>query len=323
MGLPASAADRLLVQLSALCAPVFAVQVATWIFNQVKYGDWQRNGYKLWNAVPYDYPELVFSFGNVGKNLASLDHLFVWHAVILGGAGIAALAVRRERKLIPLLAFLLLGAGSVFALHLVYYWSDLRFHLLWMCLACAIGGAGVLSLLPQRIRRHEWIVPPLLVAGFFFPEKPPDPPQEKRIVADVMAEVLPDDAIVVSAIEPVYLEPLLVRGTRRKVVPFSRRVEYASKFVTWKKVDPLVPPAVGPRDPRAPGLRAGGAEDPVPFTADEGHAQIDAWVREGRPVFFDASHAGNARSRQAMLGSTLRLAPHTVHAWLARIEPVE
>jgi hypothetical protein len=93
----------------------------------------------------------------------------------------------------------------------------------------------------------------------------------------------------VSAIDPVFLEPYLLRGTRRRVVPANRGVEYASKAVAWKRIELPEPVPRWTKQEGIAWLAGHGATRVCPFTADERPEQIAAWVKEGVPVFLDRS----------------------------------
>ena len=95
--------------------------------------------------------------------------------------------------------------------------------------------------------------------------------------------------MIVTSLDPVYLEPLVLRGTRRVVIPENRAVAFASRVVTPVRIDAPIPPPTDANDHRCPGLLAGGAREVVAFTADEKPERIAEWVRAGRPVFVDTS----------------------------------
>jgi hypothetical protein len=110
----------------------------------------------------------------------------------------------------------------------------------------------------------------------------------RRLAADRIRAHTPNDAIIISAIEPVYLEWLAARGSSRKIVPISRNVEYASKVLTPKRVDLPNAAALNWRDNNNELLR-GRAEQAVKFVASE---QLDALVARnaaGTPVFLDTT----------------------------------
>jgi hypothetical protein len=119
--------------------------------------------------------------------------------------------------------------GTLF--HLFYFYPDLRFHLLSLAMLCILAGAGWATFLGESVRlRARWMLPLLAVLSLALPASPAPEPH-RRIVADAIARETPPNAVIVSAIEPAYFEPTVLRGTQRRIVPFSRSVEYAARSV--------------------------------------------------------------------------------------------
>ena len=261
--------------------------VATAIYQQATFGDWRRNGYLFWCPVPLDYPELTFAKEHVAANLRIFTQPWILPTAIFGALGTVVLLARRSSPARGLLLFAALGALPGSLLHVVFFFSERRFHLPLVALLSAIGGAGVVSLVPDAVRaRWKYAAAILALVPLALP-RPYDKPSNRRELAAMMARATPEDAVIVTRVEPVYLEPLVVRGTRRRIVPVSRNVEYASKAVAWRRIPTLDPPARGPWDHRAPGLFRGGARDVVEFTADERPDQLADWALAGVPVFVD------------------------------------
>jgi hypothetical protein len=304
--------------LATLLAPTALLAVATAAYNHATFGDWRRSGYQFWWPVPCDYPNLLFSIDYLGGNLRSLASGRAVAAAALGAAGVAALLARRATALRPVLAYSAVVAGGVTATHLVYFYPSLRFHLLAISVLYVLAGAGIAALLPRAIARRTGVLAALLALALLAP-RPRDPAPQRRLVAAAIARATPPDAVVVSGIEPVYLEYFIARGTQRRVVPASRAVEYASKAIAPRRVARPDPPPHGATDHRAEGLLRGGARDVVPFTADEAGDAIAGWVRSGVPVYLDASFLPPGFSYESVLGSALGLEPFAAHPWLARL----
>jgi hypothetical protein len=117
----------------------------------------------------------------------------------------------------------------------------------------------------------------------------PEAVPRRRLAAERIRQFTPPNAMVISAIDPVYLGRLAAHGTARRIVPLSRNVEYASKLLAWKRVDNPQPPPVDWRDGRAPGLIRAGTPDAVSFVALEQLDAIAAAAAAGTPVFLDTS----------------------------------
>ena len=313
------ARERLLPPLLALGIPCAAVLVATGLYHHATFGDFRRTGYQFWTPVPWDYRELLFSTAYLGQNLRAWIEPWILPALALGVAGTGVLALRREQELRPALGFLAFAAGIPSLAHLVFFFTAARFHLPAIAGLCVLGGAGVAALVPARVRHRlpalAIAIPWLLLA---LPSRPDDPPV-RRIVADVLAAETSADAVIVSGIDPVCLEPIVLRGTSRRIVPVSRNVEYASKAVAWNRIPRLDPPPSGPLDHRAPGLFVGGAMDVIEFTADEAPDRLAEIVRSGRLVYVESMYVPAGFSLRGLLGRDLVAEPHPEHRWLARL----
>ena len=274
-------------RLLAVAAPSLLVMIATGIYNHQTFGHWRRSGYNFWTAVPYDYFALTFSLQYLDENLRQLSQL--WLPLLLGPVGAVALWWARRARARDLLTMLSLGVLPITLVHLFYFFVQSRFHLPMLALLCVIGGCGIALLVPDKLRLHVWLLA-VVMAATAWPGKILLPQLSglplKRLVAQQMASKEPD-AVIITALDPVYCEPLALRGTQRRVIPISREVEYASKAVAWKKVEDPVPPPRSPFDHRARGLLRGGAKDVVAFTADEAPHHIVELHRQGVPIYLD------------------------------------
>ncbi len=310
--------ERVWLRAALVLAPAALVAAATALYNHVTFGTWARNGYHFWLPVPCDYPALLLSPRFLPENLARFASPWGLGPLGLGGLGAWRLLRRGSPAVRPVLGFLLLGAlpGSLF--HLFFFFPTLRFHLLSLSVLCVLAAAGLVTLLPERLRRWARLGPALLV--LLLPALPvkPDPLPERRIIAEALARETSQRAVIVTAIEPVYLDPLVVRGTARRVVPLSRWVEYASRSVAPERVDLPEEPTRLPLSPRAREILRLHTRPVCAFTADEEPKRLAAWVREGRPVHLDASFLPGNFPLERLLGDDLELVWSPRHPWLAR-----
>ena len=204
--------------------------------------------------------------------------------------------------------FLLLGA-------------DARFHLFALGLLCVLGGAGLAALAPAWLRPRLWPLAFALALLPFVLPRGADPEPQRRIVAETLAQVTPDHAVIVTGIEEPYLEPLLLRGTRRRVIAATREVEYASKAIARRRIADPFPPPRGPADHRCDGLFLGGAADVVGATAEEDPGQLVVFLSQGFPVFLDSSYARRLPLGKLMeMGVTAEGVPG--QPWLLRLRTV-
>jgi hypothetical protein len=117
----------------------------------------------------------------------------------------------------------------------------------------------------------------------------PEPAPVRRLVADRVRQHTPANAIVISAIDPVYLERMAAAGSARRIVPISRRVEYASKLLAPRRIEHPNPPPADWHDHRAAGLARGGAQEAVQFVASEQVENLAARAAAGTPIFLDTA----------------------------------
>jgi hypothetical protein len=141
-------------------------------------------------------------------------------------------------------------------------------------------------------------VPLLLALAAFVPPKVELPPPYRRIVAETLARETPQDAVIVSGLDPVFLEPYVLRGTARTIVPASRSIECASKLVAPSRIRAI---------------------DPSPTVATESPGKLADWLREGRPVFVDASFLPDDAPLDRILDPAVFAVPSRRFPWLGQL----
>src|ERR1043166_9222479 len=215
-----------------------------------------RNGYHFWTPVPSDYPNLTFSLDYMRTNWWVLTHtafpIFSGIALLAWIIGRMtprknALAATRQR-LLQLVFFVVLTAGPIVAFHLVYFFPTDRFQLPLLAGTAVIAGCIVALLFAERwLSLFKLVLPILLLIAIAYRFTTPEPSPARRLAADEIRQRTPANAIVISAIDPVYLERMAAAGSERRIVPLSRRVEYASKLLAPRRIDhPNPPPANWP-----------------------------------------------------------------------------
>lgn len=302
------------VNFAALLAPLAIVLAVNAFYNQTTFGDWRRTGYQFWCAVPYDYFDLVFSLSYFRTNLESLLVPEALWPMALGAFGALAILIRRPPHWREVLGFSAVTAAPIVAVHLLYFFADTRFFLYLLALSMVIGGIGCAALLPARVREQPLIALALLACAF--PALPPladrmswgfderFPP--RRTTAELVFRETPDDAIVICDLEAPYLAALAPPGSRRTFLAATRRIEFASKVVVLEAVPRELALPVDAFDHAAPGLLAHGGRWAVLRPADRMHDQIEAWVRAGKPVFFETLYVPIPAATKRMLRDTLR-----------------
>jgi 4-amino-4-deoxy-L-arabinose transferase-like glycosyltransferase len=308
-----------------LLSPVLAVQLATAIYNQSAFGDWRRTGYHYWCSVPYDYFGMTFSARYLGMNLRKFLEPQGMAAIAIGILGLALLRRRNAGETKQLTLFLALGALPITLIHLFYFVADLRFHLLLVAGLLIAGGAGLGAEIEARlpeIRRKagDIALACLLVClcvGAFAMR--PEEPVGRRFIVETIYLTLPKDALLLTGLDPVYLEPFVQRGTAIEIIPLSREVEYASKLITPRRIPAPDPPPRSPIDHRCPGLLRAGAQEVIPATADEQLEAIAERIRSGKQAFVDISALSRGAAGFAKVSAAFNLVP--VHdSCLLRLE---
>ena len=289
--------QKFFVRAVVLSLPMVAAVAGTFAYNATVFGSPSRNGYKFWAAVPVDYPELMFSVSNLELNTrVILSTAFpILLLVCIAAAVFGRLRRRTEMSaagapLRDLVSFVVLTCGPILVFHLFYFFPTDRFHIPMLAGTAIIAGSLLGLLIPRtRTAMFQLLLPLILVAVIAARIAAPAPVPHRRLAAEGIREHTPADAIVISAIDPAYLERLAARGSARQIVPVSRTVEYASKLLVPRRIDDPQPRPADWRDGRALGLMRAGAKDAVPFVASEQTDALVAAARGGKPVFLDAT----------------------------------
>lgn len=313
---------RSLPSLALFAAPTIAVVLSSALYNNATFGSWTRTGYRFWLPHLHQSMSEVLSPSFIGPNLATLASFWGWTAIAFGSLGAWRLLARGSSEARSLLRVFFLGAlpGTLF--HVIYFYPDLRYHLFTLAILCILASAGLATLPSESFRRRTKLLLPLIaLASIALPSSPASEPQ-RRIVADVLAAETPSNAVIVSAIEPAYFEPTVLRGTTRRIVPFSRSVEYAARLVMMEWLDATkIPPGIRATIPPSSShpIDASRAVPVCTFTADEDPRRIEAWVRSGVPVYLDSSFIPKSFPLSKILGADIELVPSESHPWLSRV----
>ncbi|MGH2350208.1 MAG: glycosyltransferase family 39 protein, partial [Chloroflexota bacterium] len=148
-------------------------------------------------------------------------------------------------------AFVAAGLLGGFAFYAPYYYQDVRFLAPWAPLWLLMAAAAVPGSWPQRAAGWRWaasglrLAVPTLVIGAAIASGPSvlaESPLWQRAVerrpagvsprlaqARALAQALPPDAWIISAIDGPFLEHHVLRGTARRYVPLARGLEFVDK----------------------------------------------------------------------------------------------
>jgi len=186
--------------------------------------------------------------------------------------------------------FLVLTTVPILLFHLFYFYTDDRFHIPLMASVAVLAGS-MLALVsgPGKETILKVLLPALFLLAVAARIAAPAPLPQRRLAADRVRKHTPENAIVISAIDPVYLARLGGYGTSRRMVPLSRNVEYASALLVKKRVDDPRLRLLNSEDDRALALIRPHAEEAVRFVASERMDELVLEVARGTPVFFEST----------------------------------
>lgn len=275
--------------------PVIVSIFATLFYNKAVFGSFTYTGYNYWCAFPYDFPNKLWSLRYIAPNLHDLMATRVLVVVLEGIIGAWILYKSKNPLLWPSLFYLIAACAPSFLLHLVYRFQGSRFALMEQMLLAAIGGAGLATLIPKRLQDK-----PVYLAGILLCLQPLIPlihsqfhkTPWRRVIADRIAAHTPDNAVIVSGIDPVYLSWFLLRGTGREriIIPLSRKVEYAAKYCfPQRPANPSIMPHSG--NVHTAAMKRVGGIDSVPWTAEGRPDKLLSLARTGRPIYAELHFA--------------------------------
>jgi hypothetical protein len=243
----------------------------------------KRNGYKFW------CPDVFSDFGKVISPAflrINLPELFISGLPALAFTAICVrISLIRGKTGLPrdkretarsLLYYILIGTGPIIILHLIYFWYDQRFFLPALVLLAALTGGLFGRLVENRSGRLLVAVQvACLLAALIFrlARAPPEP--ARRLTADRINDLTPSDALIISGIDPAYLEHFSCGKTKRRILPLSRNVDYTSTSITWRT--------------SCSNMTAGFKPGVYPYVAEERPDLVAEDVGRGAPVFLDTS----------------------------------
>ncbi|MBO4304784.1 MAG: hypothetical protein J6A21_09395 [Lentisphaeria bacterium] len=231
----------LLPSLLTLCGILF--------YNFKVFGSPLRSGYHYWFPVPYDFPFLTFSYAYARDNfrvLLSPGQLLPFLFFLAGSLLYFHFARRKKEEELFLhlwkwgFFFILLHHAILLGLYLFHYCCFDRFFLPSSALEIFGGSLAFWRMVklfsPLRNRKKILVcfsLAALLFAGGVTKLKTPLPllvTYAEAMILTLCGEVLPEDAVVITSFNPALSAFLLGKG--RKILPVSRRLEYAGKAVS-------------------------------------------------------------------------------------------
>jgi 4-amino-4-deoxy-L-arabinose transferase-like glycosyltransferase len=280
-----------------LLAPMAAAATATFVYNAATFGSPLRNGYQFWTAVPMDYPTMIFSLSHLRMNLEEIG-VSVFPILLLACIGAWLLARARRpaafaasrQSLQHAVVFLVLTTVPILLFHLFYFYPDDRFHIPMLASVAVLAGSMLALLIgPGKETILKMLLPVAFLLAVAARVAAPAPLPLRRLAAERVRKYTPQNAIVISAIDPVYFARLAAYGSSRRIVPLSRNIEYAWALLVRKRVDDPRLRLLNWEDPRALTLIRPHAEKAVRFVASERMDELAIEVARGTPVFFEST----------------------------------
>ena len=268
-------------RMTGLLLPVLAAAAATFFYNAATFGSPFRNGYHFWSWNESPGLGDFFAVSAIGPNWETL--LRTELPVLLIICVVAEIILRKTRftarkqaaaPVRDLILFFAAAGLPMLVFHSFYSYPCDRFFLPLVAGSAVISGVLLGLLCSEKCRRALGpALGALLLVTILARISVAEPVPQRRIAADRIRANTPDDAIIISAIDPVFLEQRVARGSERRIVPLSREVEYTRAVV---RPDKFASPDHRP-------------QFIVRFVATEQLDELIAEARKGRRVFLDAT----------------------------------
>lgn len=276
----------------AYFVPVASGVASILAYNSERFGSPFRSGYNYWMAVPYDFKSLVFSISYLPSHVTALESL-----IMIGGFLICAIIFRSKQESgfcgnldlrTKLLNFTLLFGVPLIGFYSVYFYSTPRFYLPVVALLIVLLSVEIPSLLGKFREQELWAISVAglaLVAslGILLSRGAVDVPSRLSRISSSLGS----DDVLISGLNPALVEHEVIRGTKRLLIPISRRVEFASKVIAPHPISSLDPFPSGPFEHRSEALLHAGVQEVYPHTALDNPEIVNSILRSGGVVIVD------------------------------------
>ena len=268
---------RVLTRGIGLAAPMLAAALLGFTYNYATFASPFRSGYDFWSWTGSTRLESLFALSSTELNGRML--LATAFPILMGICAATDIAIRRMKGVAPTkfapplgdLIFFVASAGiPILVFHLFYSYPADRFFLPILGGVAVITGSLLGLLIQSGYQRiFGLVLAALLLLVMFARIAVPEPVPQRRLAADRIRQNTPADAIIISTIEPVYLEHRVGRDSERRIVPLSRNVEYAR--ATYPTAQNSTQRYI------------------IQFVATEQIEELVAQARRGRRIFLDAT----------------------------------
>jgi len=288
------------IRATLLLAPSAIIVWATLVYNFYTFGSFFRTGYNFWCSFPYDYFSRVFSskfilqnanpfFRSIAPGILLGSFVLVLHkskAITCNFSTISKLYLK------SILQFMALGIAPIVIIYLFYFFPAKRFYYPCASLFMVMIGSILSTCIKDNYRNLLICVLIILLLIISFMAFNRNETPFKRITVDRILSNTPDNAIIISPIDPGYLEFFLSKKSGRLSIPLSRRVEYADKLVKNPVIQNPPPPPKDWRDHGCLGPLEGIWRKTVPYVVTDDPEILVDKARKGAPIYLDTNNIG-------------------------------
>ena len=248
-----------------------------------------RSGYSFWSSIPYDFPGLLLNVSYLSSNIGTC--ITTLGLIVLLGAFSVRYYISNPLNDLLVYSLALFGLPlTIF--HLFYFFPGSFFFLQAGILAVPIVGAMLSRMIPPHLSSKSLpsaLVLLLLVGCLqrFSVYQRLNTPRTRTELVNEVSSTLPPDSILISGIDPVSFSLLSNGRSTITIIPKSRRVEYASKFVVPVRPEGVSVDGVSALHHRNEILRTSGAEEVIAITALEDMPTLAKTMKKGVPVYFE------------------------------------
>lgn len=289
--------------ISYIILPLVSIFCLLLIYNYITFGHPLKTGYHFWSPSSSGYNDFYsvingkYIYNNIKcfvKNDNSKYFILIFLLVLLS----YNIARGCQTKLIiPLLKsaalFLIIAMTPILIFHLLYFFHTPRFYLpIYVVIAALLGsilGACTFRFPPRIIPFLQLF---LVVVILFIRLSQPHSQPFRRLAAENIINNTPKSCIVLSAINPAYLEIMisyLSSSNSRWIVPVSNEVEYASRLLEFNRVKQDILSKYISSGYPCDELTLEGAKKTLHLTFESNETFLSGILKAGIPVYLEST----------------------------------
>lgn len=271
-------------------APMLALVASYIVYNSIVFGSPFRSGYNFWCSIPYDFSSLVFGLRYITTNLTAL--LSTGLLILAPMAAIGIYLLRNTPPAREVIWIALTSAILLIGFHLVYFYRSPYFFLPAVVVSMPFAAVALSHLVLRSGVQVSRITLACLFIGLAVfargwivtrSHTRNAPLEFLRTVQDI----IPNGSVLVSGLNPVFLESLWPKEKVVEVLPVSRRIEYANKVIVRKQLPELPALLDSPFDHRNAALIDNQHEDPYAAVPATDPGVLGEALAAGRAVYLD------------------------------------